>query len=104
MKLLASHDQRVADLPADDQEDHLLAFDIVQDAKIPCSQFEFGQGIGSQPLDGLRWDRRLIHEAHGDGGLQCPTFAGGQSPKLFLGLPRDCDPEGHRRLQSTASI
>jgi hypothetical protein len=45
MKLLASHDQFVADLPPDDEQDDLRPFHIVEDAEITYAEFELGQGV-----------------------------------------------------------
>jgi hypothetical protein len=51
MKLLAFHDQLVADFTADDQNDNFVAFDIVQQSQVPSPQLKFGEGIGTQSFD-----------------------------------------------------
>jgi hypothetical protein len=45
MKLLASHDQFVADLPPDHEQDNFRLFHIVEDAEIAHAEFELGQGV-----------------------------------------------------------
>jgi hypothetical protein len=96
MELLTLHHQGVADLPPDDQEDNLFAFDIIQDAEVTSPQLEFGQRIGPQPFDGLGRRCRPVREPGEDRGPQNSLLAGGQGTHLRLGLPRDRDSEGHR--------
>jgi hypothetical protein len=40
-KFLPVHDERVADLPADDQQDDLTTLNIVQDAQVANPQLVF---------------------------------------------------------------
>jgi len=97
MELLTGDDQGVADLPPDDQEDHLLPLDIIQDAEVSHSKLELGHGIGPEPLDRLGGYRGPIAEPGEDRGLQGPPLVSGQGLQLRLGLVGDRDSEGHRR-------
>jgi hypothetical protein len=54
MKRLTFHDQRVADLAADDEQDDLVVDHIIQHAQVADPQFEPGEGVRSQCLDGSR--------------------------------------------------
>jgi hypothetical protein len=47
MKFLAFHDQHVAHLSADDQNDDLFSLDIIQRSQVTCPQLELSQGIGT---------------------------------------------------------
>src|SRR5688572_7183811 len=60
MKLLAFHNQFVADLPTDDENNDLVTPDIIQGTQVSCPQFELNQGIGSQSLDRFRRCRGLV--------------------------------------------
>jgi hypothetical protein len=53
MELLAPDDQGVADLPPDDQEDDLLALDIIQDAEVARPQLKSATGSGRSRLIAL---------------------------------------------------
>jgi hypothetical protein len=62
MELLAAHDQFVADLPPDDQEDDFLIRDIIQDTEVAHPEFELGHRVGPKLLDRLGRCPRLIAE------------------------------------------
>jgi hypothetical protein len=96
MEFLSRDDQFVADLPADDQEDHLFALDIIEHAEGARAKVELGHGVGSEPLDRLGGRRRLIAEPGKDRGLQGPPLVYGQGSQLLFGLVSDRDSEGHR--------
>ena len=68
MKFFASHDQFVADLPSDDQQDHLrvVPIDIIQHPKVLNTQFKLRQRIWPQATDRLRRDWRLVTQSSGD--------------------------------------
>jgi hypothetical protein len=53
MELLAFHNQLVADLSPDDQDDDFFSFNIIQDTQVARPQFKLGQGIRAQALDRL---------------------------------------------------
>lgn len=82
MKLLTFHNKCVADFPAYEKDDDFFSFNIVQYAQVACSQFELGEGIGTQAFDCLRWHGWLILQACQDGGFQSPLFASGQGFEL----------------------
>jgi len=55
MKFLSLHDQFIAYVSAHEEHDNFIFIDIIQDTKVSCPQFEFGEKIGAQ----LRWTTRL---------------------------------------------
>src|SRR4051794_32846186 len=97
MKLLASHDQGVANLPTHEEEDDLamIGLNIIEDAEVSDSEFEFGQRIGAEPLDRPSRGRRLVRKSSEDCGSQESLLAYRQSLKLGLRLPCQRDQEGH---------
>jgi hypothetical protein len=62
MEFLSFHDEFIADLAAHEKNDHFAFIDIIQDTQIARAQFELGEQIGAQPLDGLRGRGRLVPE------------------------------------------
>jgi hypothetical protein len=78
MKLLPFHDQLVADLSPDDQDDNFVSFDIVQGAQVTCPKLELRQRIGSQALDRFRGRCRLVLQAGQDRRLQDSLVPNGQ--------------------------
>jgi hypothetical protein len=96
MELLPADNQRVADLPADDQDNNFIAFDIVQDPGIARAEFELRQGVRPQLLDGPGKCRGLVLESRGNGGLQDPLIPCRQRSELLLGGLGDRDTERHR--------
>jgi hypothetical protein len=54
MKRFTPDDQRVANLSSDDQNDDLIPFYIyiIEHAEFPHPEFELGEWIGAQTLDG----------------------------------------------------
>jgi hypothetical protein len=60
MKLLTFHDQRVADLSTDDDDDDFVILDIIQRTQVSDTQFELGQRIRPQSLDSVRDKGRLV--------------------------------------------
>jgi hypothetical protein len=77
MKLLPFHDQSIPYFPADDQDDDLVSLNTVQDTEITRPQFELGQRIGSQTLDGLGERGGLVEKPGLDGRFQGPLFTHG---------------------------
>jgi hypothetical protein len=51
MELLTFHNQFVAQLAADDENDNLISLDILQGTQISRPQLELGEGIWAQSLD-----------------------------------------------------
>jgi hypothetical protein len=51
MELLPFHNQFVADLSPDNQNDNFVSFHIIQRTQITCPKLELGQRIGTQSLD-----------------------------------------------------
>jgi hypothetical protein len=74
MEFLAFNNELVPDFASDDQDDYLIAFDIIQGTQISCSQLELCQWIRSQPLDCLGRRGGLMLEARKEGRCQDPPF------------------------------
>jgi hypothetical protein len=104
MKFLAFHNQLVADLAPDNQNDNFVSFDIIQGPQITCPQLELGQGIGTQPLDRFRGRRGLVLQPGQDGRLQDSLFASRQRPELPVGVFRDGDLERHSTVSASSTL
>jgi len=91
MKLLAFHNQFVAELSPDDQNRDVLAFHIVQGTQVSCAQFELNQRIGPQTLDGFGGRGGLVLKAGHDSGFQDALFPRRQRSKLPIRVLRDGD-------------
>ncbi|MBX7105795.1 MAG: hypothetical protein K1X57_17055 [Gemmataceae bacterium] len=89
MKLLPFHNERVADLPTDDQDDNLITLHIVQRPQVAHPQFELGQRVGAKLFDRFRECFRLILQSGQDRRLHNALFAGGQVTELPFGVARD---------------
>jgi hypothetical protein len=70
MKFLSFHNQFIAGFPPDDQNDDLIAFDIIQGTRVSDSQLKLRQGIGAQALDRFRRRRGLLLQTGQDGCLK----------------------------------
>jgi hypothetical protein len=70
MKLLAFHNQFVADFPSDDQDDNIVSLDIIQGTQVACAKLEFRQRIGAQTLDRFRGRRGLLLQPGQDSRFQ----------------------------------
>jgi hypothetical protein len=80
MEFLSFHDQPVADLPADYQNNHfhVLFLYIVQDTEIAKPKFEAGHRIGAKPFHCFGRHRGSIRKPAKDTRLNDPLLAGGQ--------------------------
>ena len=76
MEFFASHDQFVADLPSDDQQDDLgvVPIDIIQHSKVLNTQLKLRQRIRPEATDRLRGDRRLVTQSSRDCRLNDALF------------------------------
>jgi hypothetical protein len=54
IKLLAFHNQLIADLASDHQQHDLGAFHIIEHAKIADAKFKLDRRVRPQPLDSTR--------------------------------------------------
>jgi hypothetical protein len=97
MELLASHDQFVSNLAADDKQDNfgLVLLHIIQDTEVADTQFKFRQRIWSKPPDCFRRDRGLVEQSSRDRRLHDPLLAHGQRAQLRFCLLRYGDVECH---------
>jgi hypothetical protein len=95
MKILAFHNQFVADFPSDDQDDNFVSFDIIQDTQVACPKLELRQRIGAQTLDRFRGHRGLVLQAGQDSRFQDSLVADRQRSQLPVGIIGDDDLERH---------
>jgi hypothetical protein len=97
MKLLASHHQFVTDLPPDDQQNDFGIFllHIIQDPKVPNTEFKLGQGIGPKPADRLRGPVRLISQPRLDRHLKDSLLANRQGSQLCVRIVSNRNVERH---------
>jgi hypothetical protein len=58
MEFLSFHDQLIAGLSADEEQQNLVFMNIIQDTKVARAQLKFGKQIRPQLLDCLGWRRR----------------------------------------------
>jgi hypothetical protein len=70
MEPLSVDEQFVSDLPPDQQQDYLISFDIVQDAKFTNAQLKFRKRVRPKSLDSSRQGCGLIHESCLDCGFE----------------------------------
>jgi hypothetical protein len=70
MELLAFHNQFVADLAPDNQDNNLVSFHIVQGTQVSCPQLELGQRVGAQPFTRPGGRRGMLFEPGQDGRFQ----------------------------------
>jgi len=93
MKLLACHDQFVATLDADQQQNHLctILINIVQHSHSTHSEFVFSAWVRPKPADGLGLDGWLINELGDDRRLHGSLVTSGQSPQMAGCDVRDRD-------------
>jgi hypothetical protein len=86
MKFFASHDQFVADLPSDDQQDDLgvVPIHIVQHSKILHTQLKLRQRIRPEATDRFRGDRRLVAQSSRDGSLNDALFTSQKGSQLCV--------------------
>jgi hypothetical protein len=89
MELLIADDQCIADLMPDDQEDDLVAVDILQHPEVAHAQLEPGQGIGTEFLDRPGHRRGLIRELRRDRRLQYPLIPAGWHGHVFVRRHQD---------------
>jgi hypothetical protein len=47
MELLAFHNQFVPHLASDDQDDNLIALDIIQSTQVSCPQLKLSESVGA---------------------------------------------------------
>jgi hypothetical protein len=50
IEFLAFDNQFVSHLAPDDEDDHFVSLDIIQDAQVSCPQFKLGNGLGRSRL------------------------------------------------------
>jgi hypothetical protein len=62
MKILAFHNQLVAFIPPNDQDDNFVAFDIIQGTQVARTKLELDQRIRTQALDRFRGCRGLVFQ------------------------------------------
>jgi hypothetical protein len=100
MKLLPFHNQFVSDFPANDQNDNLVAFNIIQRPQLPSPKLKFGKRVGSQSFDGFCGLCRLVQETRLYGRLQDLSLAGRERLELPVGVTGDGNPERHAALHA----
>lgn len=101
MELFASHDQFVADLPSDDQQDHFgtVLLDIIQDTEVTDTQFELRQRVRPKTPDRFRWNRRLVSQPNRDCRLDDALVANRQRSQLRVSFVGNGNSERHRETE-----
>jgi hypothetical protein len=95
MELLAFDNKFVAYLAADDQDDNLISFDIIQRTQVPCPKLILRQSIWSQALDRFRGRGGLVLQPSLNRRFQDSLLACWQGPELPVGVFGDGDLERH---------
>jgi hypothetical protein len=95
MELLAFHNQIVPDLASDDQDDDLVALDIIQRTQVSCTQLKVGEWVRPQALDCFRGGRRLVLKPGQDRCFQNPLITRRQGLQLPVRVLRDGNPKRH---------
>jgi hypothetical protein len=95
MKLLTFHNQLVAFLPPDDQDDNFVTFDIIQDTQVSRPKFELGQRVRTQALDRFRGRRGLVLQPGQNSRFQDSLIPRRQAPELSLRVVGDRNLESH---------
>jgi hypothetical protein len=70
MELLSFHDQLVAVLASDNQDDDFIALDIIKGTQVSRPQLKFGERIRTQAFDCICSDRGLLLEPGHDRRFQ----------------------------------
>jgi hypothetical protein len=99
MEFFASHDQFVADLPSDDQQNHfgILPVDFIQHAKILNTEFKLCQRIRPKAADRLRGPGRLVTQSSLHCRLNDALFANWQGSQLPVRFVRNRNVKRHPR-------
>src|SRR6266404_3166154 len=97
----AFEDEFVADVASDNQENNLVAFDIIQDAQVSCPKFKLAKRIVAETFDGFRGRRRLMFQSRDDCRFELALISGGQGSELPLSVFRDDNREGHKNEPAT---
>jgi hypothetical protein len=100
MELLTFHNEFVADLAPDKQEDNFVSLNIIQDTQVSSPQLKFSKGIRPQALDRFRERRRLMLQPGQDSRFQNSPFTCWQRAELPIRVFRDGNLERHGSASS----
>src|SRR5690349_17759676 len=95
MELLAFHNQLVANLAADREDDNLIVLNIIQDSEVSRAKLILRERIRPQSFDRFRGAVGLVLLPSKNSGFQDSLFTRKQRPKLPFRVLCDRDLERH---------